>query len=109
MSICFGDLVKVNGWWEVAFKSDGKVVVVITPPYPMMDGSGFPGFRAVGISRVETHYSIAAVPGAIEALDRLVYLKSIKKTNRAEHDTNKEEAWKQAQDAFRAVRGEGSS
>jgi len=38
-----------------------------------------------------------------------VYLKSIKETNREEHDANKEEAWKQARDALRAVRGEESA
>ena len=106
MNICFGDLVKVNGWWEVAFKSNGEVVTVLTPPHPRMDGSGLPGFRAVGIDRVEGHIGMAAVSGAIEALEKLVYLKSIKETNRAEHDANKEEAWKQAQAALRAVRGE---
>ena len=102
MNICFGDLVKVNGWWEVAFKSDGKVVVVITPPYPMMDGSGFPGFRAVGISRVETHYSIAAVPGAIEALERI-------KTKLDALGTDLDGIYDDASAALRAVRGEESA
>jgi len=58
---------------------------------------------------VRDHIRAAAVPGAIEALARIVYLKSIKETNREEHDANKEEAWKQARAALRAVRGEESA
>ena len=108
MNICFGDLVKVNGWWEVAFKSDGKVVVVITPPYPMMDGSGFPGFRAVGISRVETHYSIAAVPGAIEALIEIAAGKTTMVDGATVYMVMFE-AQEIAETALRAVRGEESA
>ena len=97
--IRFGDLVKVRGEWETAVRANRHGVNILTPPRPTMDGSANPGFRLVRYDMIEDHIRIAAVPGAIEALERI-------KTKLDALGTDLDGIYDDASAALRAVRGE---
>ena len=98
-AVCFGDLVKVRGEWETAVRANERGVAVLTPPRPTMDGSANPGFRLVRYDMIEDHIRMAAVPGAIEALERI-------KTKLDALGTDLDGIYDDVAAALRAVRGE---
>ena len=102
MNIRFGDLVKVRGEWETAVRANDKGVAILTPPRPTMDGSANPGFRFVRYDMIEDHIRIAAVPGAIEALERI-------EMTAGQPAMDDDPVRVRARDALRAVRGEESA
>ena len=105
--IGFGDLIRVrNRGWEIAVRDKGAIISIITPPPPTMDGSGVISYWGVKRSDIEDHIRAAAVPGAIEALERIengVTTTDSYGTQMALSDWDMEDI---ARAALRAVRGE---
>lgn len=104
-NIGFGELINVrNRGWEIAVRQRGEIVSIITPPAPTMDGSGVISFWAVKRRDVEDRIPLAAVPGAIEALEEIASGEDKRGMCLTEVDMQDI-----AEDALRAVRGEESA
>ena len=101
----FGDLILVrNRGWEIAVRDKGELVSIITPPSPTMDGSGVISYWAVKRADIEDHIRMAAVPGAIEALEMALLVLTSQYTTLEDHA----DAITLARNALRAVRGCGN-
>ena len=83
---------EIDGWYVVIGISK-RTLFFTAAPLGDMDHSVYVDDADI----VRKHISAAAIPAAIEALEKLVYL-----------NASKEGAWKQEQTVLRAVRGEGS-